>query len=278
MIFYFLIEYFRNTTKKADFQKLEQAIVMNLKNKSDEKPHYSSQKYRDIGELLNSVKIVPNDRDMIDIGDKNKYRELIETIIDLRQNRVVKLPSNSGYYLKELNLWNELKQNENIAESILMERGFYSDELYIEAFTALCRTNTYQTIQRYERWFSMKSLWAILRRVDTEDNPLHIDKEELLRLISQVNFFKRDYTKLAQVMRNSSIEPDVRISIFKTLIDKSEDATEGYIYTLLDLEMMEDAEKILLEHQPDEMQNLRGYIAIKDQNLPDIDIDYFIRG
>jgi len=278
MVFYFLLDYFKNTTKKADFQKLEQAIMMSLKNKIDEKPHYTSKKYRDIGELLNSIKIVPNDLESIDMSDKNKYKELIETIISLREGKVVELPSNAGYHLKELNLWNELKESDNIAESILMERGFYSDELYTEAFNSLCKSNTYQTIQRYERWFNIDGLWNIIHRVDAEENPLHLDKDELLRLISQINFLQADYTKLAQVMRHSAIEPDVRISIFKTLLEKSDDATEGYIYTLLDLEMVSDAQSTLNDLQPDELENLRAYITVKDQNLSSIDIDYFIRG
>jgi ribosomal protein L20 len=278
MVFFFLLDYFKNTTKKADFQRLEQAIMMSLKNKVDEKPHYTSKKYRDIGELLNSVKITPNDIDAIDLSDKNKYKEVVDTLIDLKDGKVVELPSNAGYHLKELNLWNELKESENIAESILMERGFYSDELYAEAFNALCKSNTYQTIQRYERWFNIDGLWNIIHRVNAEENPLHLEKDELLRLISQINFFRTDYTKLAQVMRHSSIEPDVRISIFKTLLEKSDDATEGYIYTLLDLEMVSDAQSALNELQPDELENLKAYIAVKDHNLSSIDIDYFIRG
>ena len=280
MIFYALIEYFRNLNRNSDFEKLEEAIRMNLKGKIIDKPQYTSSLYKDIGELFNVSKIEISPDTNLD--KSNKFHDLVKAISLIKKGEIIEINSSMGYYLKELNYWNALKQDPNIAEQILMERGFYSDELYIEAFAVLCKVNTYSTIERYMRWFSIKALFNILARIDDEENGLTLDQENIFDLIDSVKFTRKDYLKLAKVLQNSSINPDLRLDIFKHLLEKDfENALEGYLYTMLDLEMVSEVEnyineKIDVENQT--LDNIKAYTILKKEHSEiNLDLDFFIR-
>jgi len=275
MIFYSIIEYFRNRARNSDFEKLEEAISMNLTGKIGDKPQYTSSLYRDMGELLNSSKIELNKNTRLDDG--NKFQKIVKILIALKHGAVLELDSNISYHVKELNYWNALKADPHSSESILMERGFYTDELYIEAFNNLCKVNTYSTILRYNRWFNIQALFNILARVDAEDNGLTLDKTEIFELTDSVTFTKENYTHLAKVIKDSNMSPDFRLELFKHLIDKSDDAVEGYFYTLLNLEMISEAEELMVELQTDNLSHIKAYIILKKSDPTLLNIDYFIK-
>jgi len=279
MIFYALVEYFRNKSRNSDFEKLEEAIRMNLKGKIINKPQYTSSLYKDIGELFNvsKIEISPD----TNLEKSNKFHDLVKAISLIQKGEVVQVETSMGYYIKELNYWNALKQDPNISEQILMERGFYSDELYIEAFAMLCKVNIYSTIERYMRWFSTKALFNILARIDNEEDGLTLDREDIFDLIDLAKFTKRDYLALAKVLKDSSINPDLRLDIYKHLLDKDfENTLEGYLYTLLDLEMVSEVEGYIDEvHvESQDLDHIKAYITLKkEQNEINLDLDFFIR-
>jgi hypothetical protein len=276
MLFYKVVEFVKNRSKDSDFKKLEGAIFMNLKGKIDEKPQYSSSLYKDMGELLNIAKIELNNG--AELNSDNKFKDLVKIIVSLKNGEVLSLESSVGYHLKELNHWNALREDPHSAEAILMERGFYSDELYIEAFNNLCKVNTYSTIQRYIKWFNVEALFNILKRVDAEEDGILLSKDEIFDLVDSVSFSKENYTKLAKIIKDSSMSPDFRLELFKHLVEKSDDAIEGYLYTLLNLEMISEAEESLTELQAEDLAHVKAYIILKKSNPTLLDIDYFFRG
>ncbi len=277
MVFYKFIAYVQNRTRTADLNKLEDAIFMSLKGKTGEdKPHYSSSLYKDMGELLNVAKIELNSGAEVSKG--NKFHHIVETLTTIRNGDTVEVDNSLGYHIKELNYWNALQHDPHSAEGILMERGFYSDELYREAYNNLCKVNTYSTIQRYNKWFNIDGLFNMLARVDAEEDGLTFSKEEIFDLIDSISFSKDEYLRLAQVIKDSNMSPDFRIELFKHLTEKSDDAVEGYLYTLLNLEMISDAEELMQELQPEGMVHVRAYITLKKTDPTLLDLDYFFRG
>ncbi|HIC10850.1 MAG TPA: hypothetical protein EYO61_05795 [Campylobacterales bacterium] len=277
MIFYKLIYFIKHHNQTQDLKKLEDAIFMNLKGKIGEgyKPHYTTNLYKDIGELINVSKI-----DLVasaEVSKYNKFYDIVKTLVAIKNGEVVEVDSSLGYKIKELNYWNSLKQDPNIAETILMEKGFYSDELYIEAFNTLCLVNTYSTIKRYDKWLNVQGIFNILSRIDAEENGLSLTKEEIFELLDSISFSRDRYLELAKVLKNSHIIPDFRIEIFKHLLNRDDEAVEGYLYTLLNLEMVDEAEKILEEISPEALPNIRAYIFLKKNQPSLLDLDYFFR-
>ena len=274
MLFYKFLDFIEHRSKSQDFAKIEDAIFMNLKGKvGQDKPHYNTLIYKDIGELLNVSQISLNSS--AEVSQNNKFYNIVKTLTAINNGEVTEVDNSLGYYIKELNYWNALKADPNSAETILMERGFYSDELYIEAFNKLCQVNTYSTIQRYKRWLNVDGLLNILSRIDAEENGLSLTKDEILELIDSLSFSRDNYLRLAKVLKKSSMSPDFRIELFKSLIEKDDEALEGYLYLLLTLEMVNEAEKILDEVQPDELKHVRAYIILKKSNPTLLDLDYF---
>jgi hypothetical protein len=271
MMFYGVVDYFENRAKNSDFKKLESAIEMNLKNKRGS-IQYSTSLYRDIGEVLNISQLKVNSAD---VSEKNKFKPLLETIASLQSGDVVNVDNSLGYYLREMNYWNALKESPEKAEEILMTKGF-SDELYIEAFNQLCKVNTFTTIQRYIKWLNIEALFNIIRRVDQEENGITITNDILLDLIDSLSFTRADYTRMAKVVSNMS--PDLHIELFKHLSEKSEEAFEGYLYTLLHFEMIEEAEELIGDSTNEDLSHIKAYILLKKaDNQTLLDIDFFFR-
>jgi len=276
MLFYQLLEYIENRSRTRDFQKLEGAIFMNLQGKIiEDKPQYSNSRYRDMGELLNVSKIDLNSS--AELSKENKFHDIVETLVALKNGEVLEFDSSMSYYIRELNYWNALKKDPHIAEEILMEKGFYSDDLYIEAFNNLCKVNTYSTIQRYNKWLNIDGVLNILARVDAEEDGLFLSKDEIYELMDSISFSRENYLRLAKVIKDSSMSPDFRIELFKHLVEKNDEAVEGYLYTLLNLEMVEDAEELMNEIHPEELSHIRAYILLKKSDPTLLDLDYFFR-
>jgi hypothetical protein len=206
---------------------------------------------------------------------KSKFKNLIDTITALQNGEVLEKVDN-GLYLKEMNRWNELKKNSYSAEEILMEKG-YSDELYVEAFNHLCQVNTLSTIERYEKWMSMEAFFHILERVDKEDNGIALSLETLFKFSGSLTFSKENYTKMAKRIRKGNMSPDMRIEFFKTLSENSEDAFEGYIYTLLNLEMVNEAEELIADSQSQDLNHIQAYVTLKKNNFSVLDMDFFFK-
>jgi hypothetical protein len=272
MIFYGFVEYVSNRAKNLDFKKLENAVELNLKNKSVN-TQYTTSQFKDIGEILNIAKLSIDSSS--DISEKSKFKNLIDTITALQNGEVLEKVDN-GLYLKEMNRWNELKKNSYSAEEILMEKG-YSDELYVEAFNHLCQVNTLSTIERYEKWMSMEAFFHILERVDKEDNGIALSLETLFKFSGSLTFSKENYTKMAKRIRKGNMSPDMRIEFFKTLSENSEDAFEGYIYTLLNLEMVNEAEELIADSQSQDLNHIQAYVTLKKNNFSVLDMDFFFK-
>ena len=60
--------------------------------------------------------------------------------------------------------------------------------------------------------------------------------------------------------------PEQRLKLFEGLSDSSEDAMNGYLYTLFDLEMLESAKEILDNSQPNEFIKFKAYSTLKSCN------------
>ena len=71
------------------------------------------------------------------------------------------------------------------------------------------------------------------------------------------------------------MSPDFRLELFKHLIEKSDDAIEGYLYTLLNLEMTKEAEDTIQEHQVEHIDHIKAYITLKKHSPNLLDLDYF---
>jgi len=275
MMFYSVLEYIQNIQNERDFQELEKAVKYNLMGQHEEKHNYRSKLYRDIGELLNNVKIVP--KNTTRISDKSKFKNLIDIFEDLKKGEIVELKQYSSFMLDEMNAKNELKKDSKVSETLLLERGIYSDDLYRDAFLELVKFSPFNTIQKHIQWLTKDAFWEILKRIDSGENSLYLSREDILKFIAELKMTTPDYIKLAQVMKQENIKPELRLEIFKNLLDKTDDAQEGFIYTLFDLEMLSEVEAVLNDTQPTEFTNMKAYLLLKKNNFTFLDLYFFIK-
>jgi hypothetical protein len=274
LTFYGFLNYFSEKAEERDLKKLENTINMNLKHKDTLSIQYKTSQYRDIGELITTSKLSINSAE--GLNKKNRFRPLVEKIVALQSGEIVDVESGSGFYLKELSRNNSLKFGNGNPEEIIMEHG-YSDKLYILAFNRLCKTASIQTIEKYNKWLNIEGFFNLLARVDAEENGITLPLEKALDLVEKLNFSKENYLKMASVVKNSEMSPDFRIDFFKQLSDRHEDAFESYLYTLLNLEMTGEVEELIREHGNDDLNHIKAYIILKQNDHTLLDIDFFFK-
>jgi hypothetical protein len=276
MLFYSFVEHLRNIQNERDFQELEKAVKYNLMGEFDQKHNYSSKLYRDIGELLNNVKIEPKDE--LNISNKSKFKSLMTLFENLKKGEVVELKQYSSFLLDEKNARNELKKDIKVAEKLLSERGIYTDKLYYDAFVELVKIAPFHTIEKHIEWLSKDAFWELFKRIEApKSKKLHLSKEDVLMFVSKLKFNAEDYTTLAKIMKQENIAPETRLEFFKAFLDRTDDSMEGYLYTLFDLEMISEAKTVLQEAQPNEFTNMRAYLLLKGSNFNSLDLDFFIK-
>ena len=69
--------------------------------------------------------------------------------------------------------------------------------------------------------------------------------------------------------------PEQRIKLFETLSNEKEEATDAYLFTLFDLEMLAPADEILESSQATEFVHFKAYRALKECNK-NFNINLFI--
>lgn len=117
-------------------------------------------------------------------------------------------------------------------------------------------------------------MFVILGRVNADENTLEISNEALMTLFINLDLTKQDYIKSSQIT-SGGMNPDQRIKLFETISNGRDEATDAYLFTLFDLEMLPPAYALLDISQPNEYQNFKAYRALKESNQY-FSIDLFI--
>ena len=87
------------------------------------------------------------------------------------------------------------------------------------------------------------------------------------RLCKAVHFSPNDYLALAKSLQNL-LNPDEWLAYFEKLASDDENAQGAYLFVLIELEMIEQAQQELKSFRPDEMLGIRAYLELKRLGKP----------
>jgi len=267
MSFYSMLNNFKLRKYEKDYEKLIGAIAEAYLGKENRNYAYKTPRYKLLGFLVDNSVLFPTSKLNADI-DNDKISSVIKLIEDVKSGNVVDLRKYSLEPTNELVIQNDknrYKKGNLKAEEILSNPNKYNDSLSKEVFVDFVKTASLKMIEKYKSFLTKDSLFEILKRVNTTDNPIEISNETLISLFDMLDLNKKDYIEISSALALDMI-PDQRIKLFETLSESKEEAMDAYLFTLFDLEMLAPADEILENTQDSEYINFKAYRALKRCN------------
>jgi len=102
-----------------------------------------------------------------------------------------------------------------------------------------------------------------------------MSSDELFSLLQGLKLTSKDFIDISVAMSKNMI-PEQRIRLLEMVSETNDDAMEGYLYTLYDLQMIDTANEILTNTSKDDYLIFKAYRDLKRANKH-YDIALFLR-
>lgn len=266
--------YLKLRNYERDFDKLIDAIYHGFLHKVKHF-EYKTERYQLLGNLIAHADLYPKKGSVIEepakIGTVFEVIELLDAgkVADLRKYNLSK-----NNPLMIANAKNLLKSDVKSAENILTHSDNYDDMTLKEAFGTFAKEASASNLLKYKTFVSIEATLRVINRIDAEEHPLEIAYEDLLALCEAGDFNALAYIDIARALKTKMV-PEDRMRFFEALAQKSEDAVEAELYTLLDLQMIDQAKELLDNYTIEDYPKFRAFLALKECNHP-LDIDQIV--
>ena len=269
MSYYSFINFMKLKRYRKDYDKLEGAFAQSIMR--EPKPHqYKTIEAKNLGVVVDHSHIVPQD---FKIDTKaEKIKKALEYVKDIQNGIYVeveefKLSPKNPLLVK--NIENRLKEEPTYSGVVLKNCDEYPRELCEKALEVYMSFSDISKIKEYARLFSFETL---LKLIDiAQKNGMELHYQDILYILQEADMRigEKEYILLAKKVK-SVLAPDDRLRLFEILKDRDEKSEGAYVYTLLDLEMIEKARDFLETTNDDELQPFKAYLELKEcgKNYP----------
>ena len=252
---------------EKDYNKLLDAIADAYLGKENRKYSYKTKRYELLGSLIDNAKIFATFESSALVANE-KIAKVLEVIEKIKKGEAVDLkkfaldPSNP---LVIENNKNRYKKGEISCEDVLSHHTKYHPSFCEEIYVDFVQSAPWYAIEKYKQFLSKEALFAIVARVNAQENTLELSTQTLLELFSKLALDAKEYIAISQKL-SAQMLPEQRIKLFETLSEQDEEAVSAYLFTLFDLEMLAPADEILDNSQADEYLQFKAYRALKECN------------
>ncbi|MDX1295817.1 MAG: hypothetical protein R3302_06110, partial [Sulfurimonadaceae bacterium] len=230
------------TFKKRKYQKDHESFVDALRNaflgKSNRYTQYKTDAYGVLGSVIDKSTLTPTDA--LDETGNEKIDAVLNLLREVKNGNIVELKKHQLDKENPLvvqNNLNRLERGKATPEDILSRSERYADEVNVTAYVKLVETAPLYAIEKYKAFMSKDALLVIAARINADEYTLEIANEALTPLINAVDLSAEDYLLLSVALGENTV-PDQRLKLFENLSTVNEEATDAYLYTLFDLEML----------------------------------------
>jgi len=276
MMFYALVENFKLRRLDRDNEKMVDALRDALLGVNDRNYVFKTDAYKLLGKVIDNSMILPFESLRVVGNDKiDDALELMRNVKEKKRVDIKKfhLTNNTSIVIQD-NL-NRLERGELDAENILSRKESYGDIVAAKAFEAYVKRASVASVLKFKNYFTKSSLLDFVSRINSEENGIQISNDELIGLLRDLKLEIADYIDLSVAMSKNMI-PDQRIRLFESISEHCEDAMEGYLYTLYDLQMNDTANEILNNTAHNDYLIFKAYRDLKKVNR-NYDIAIFLR-
>ena len=263
MAYYSFINYMKLKRYKKDYDSLVKSFAQALL-REPKTQQYRTQEAKNLGHITDKSHLVPQSF-RIDTKDE-RLKKPLEYVKDIQNGIYVEI---EGFQLSPKNpllvqnLQNRLKKEPTFSGVILKNCHEYPKELCQKALEVYMDFSDISKIKEYASVFTFESLLKLIDKAAEKRESLHY--QDLLYILqeSKMRLGQREYIELAKRIKEV-MAPDDRLRFFELLKEKDERSEVGYLYTLLDLEMVDKAREFLETTNEEEFQNFKAYLDLKD--------------
>ncbi|MDD5051397.1 MAG: hypothetical protein PHO27_01550 [Sulfuricurvum sp.] len=273
---YALVGNFKLRRLNKDHEKMIDALRDSLLGLNDRNYVYKSDAYKLMGKLIDNALIFPYET-LRSIGNE-KIDEALELMRDVKEKKKVDikkfhLASNTSIAIQ--NNLNRLERGEIDADSVLSRPDSYGEIVCTKAYESYVKTASVGSVMKYKNFFTKASLLDFVQRINAGENGIIMENDELAILLNGLKLTNEDWIDVSDAMSKNML-PEQRIRLFEMLSEKNDDAMEGYLFTLYDLQMIDTANEILNNTSKDDYLIFKAYRDLKRANKH-YDIAIFLR-
>lgn len=271
-----LVGNFKLRRLNKDHEKMIDALRDALLGVGERNYAYKSDAYKLMGKLIDHSVILPYET-LRAVGNE-KLDEALELMRDVKENKKVEikkfhLASNTSIMIQ--NNLNRLERGEIDADAVLSRPDSYGEVVCAKAFASYVKTASLGSVLKFKHLFTKASLVDFIARVNAAENGIQTTNEELASLLQSIKLDANDWIDLSAAMSKNML-PEQRIRLFEMISEHNDDAMEGYLYTLYDLQMIDTANEILNNTANNDYQIFKAYRDLKKANKH-YDIAIFLR-
>ena len=273
---YALVGNFKLRRLNKDHEKMIDALRDSLLGVGERNYVYKSDSYKLMGKLIDNALILPYET-LRSVGNE-KIDEALELMRDVKEKKKVDikkfhLPSSTSIAIQ--NNLNRFERGEMDADSVLSRPDSYGEIVCAKAYESYVKTASVGSVMKFKHLFTKASLIDFVQRVNASENGIQITNEELATIFGSLKLTSVDWVDLSEAMSKNML-PEQRIRLFEMLSEHNDDAMEGYLYTLYDLQMIDTANEILNNTANNDYLIFKAYRDLKKANKH-YDIAIFLR-
>ena len=260
--YYGIKNYFRKKRVTRDIDKLADALYWGIL-KEPKKHHYFDKRIKKIGAALDvgcdailkadKSKCHDRIRDALDMAGGIKHGEFV----DLKK---INLDKSNPYEIQ--NWLNFLKAEPNRAEEILRKSESYDPKVVNESIRVFVESANEHQLEKYAHLIDNDVMMYILDIMKKRDDKDRISLELIDKLLMQKNFADCDYLLLARKL-SKLYTPHALLSFFEKLVSRDERSFKAYIFILIEFEMLDRANELLEDTQPNEYLDFKAFLDLR---------------
>lgn len=263
---YALVGNFKLRRLNKDHEKMIDALRDSLLGVSERNYVYKSDAYKLMGKLIDNALILPYET-LRSVGNE-KIDEALELMRDVKEKKKVDikkfhLPSTTSIAIQ--NNLNRFERGEMDADSVLSRPDSYGEIVCAKAYEPYVKTASVGSVMKFKHLFTKASLIDFVQRINASENGIQISNEELVTIFSSLKLESNDWIDISAGMSKNML-PEQRIRLFEMLSENNDDAMEGYLYTLYDLQMIDTANEILNNTANNDYLIFKAYRDLKKAN------------
>ena len=263
---------------KKDSQRFTTAAKAALLGKAID-TNYKSEVFKVPGSILPLLNSDPKKAKSYTINS-DEIRNMLDLKEQIQRGEVVDL---SEYDLKPNNqymLHNELNKLENdpsYAATILSKCS--DEDSCAKAFEKFVTLGSLEEIKKYQKTPSKKVLNTMIDRIGSQNHPLELSNVEIveyMKHVDEVDPYNADEIVALMKKVRSKLTPDRLVLLADKMAHEfPHRGGEAYLYTMFELQKVDDAREFLENATEDEYPKYRYLLFLKDQGR-NFDIELFV--
>lgn len=271
MAYYSFKGYLKGKKYKKDYETIVKS-VFNAILREPKQNYYKTQEFRNLGAVTDRANIFLNEYNFD--CKEDILKKAAQYVKDIERGEYVEIkeltfsPTNPIY---QKNLENRMAEEPTYSGVILRKCNEFGIDMCRKALKVFITFAEISKIKDYAKIFDKDTLYELFEIAKDEKRNLELNITDIIYILqeSQITMSANDYIELAKKVKELYL-PDERLKLFELLKNSDEKAEVGFIYTLLDLEMIDRAKDELENSEENEFLNFKAFLELKEcgRNYP----------